>query len=328
MVIIELELQRNETLKAAYSDGTKRNLATHWEAYSKYCKLYQDSQLQATIDSLSLFIQYLSNKLRSPGAISNYLSGVKTMHIIHGFDTGMFDDFLIKMMLKGILVTKKYSPKKAAPITTDILRDMYMRVDTTAPNDCTFWALYVIAFFLLARKSNLVPDTVAKFDASKQLTRGDIQVTKSSLVITLKWSKTNQTGRKETFPLIRNAGNPLCPVRAYQQMVAMFPADNDAPAFLLKKYGVIRTATYRQFQDHIKESIKRIGLDPTDYSSHSFRRGGATYAFQCGLSPAMIKKLGDWKSDSYREYIDFPVKDRIRAGKRIRRQLNKEALVR
>jgi len=327
LVIIELELQRNETLKAAYSEGTKKNLATHWETYARYCHQYQESQLQATVDSLSLFIQYLSNKLRSPGAINNYLSGVKTMHTIHGLDTAMFDDFLIKMMLKGIQVRKKYNPRKAAPITTDILREIYMRIDTTAPNECTFWALYVIAFFLLARKSNLVPDTVPKFDASKQLTRGDIQVTKDSLVITLKWSKTNQTGRKETFHLIKNTGNPLCPVRAYQQMIKMFPATEDSPAFLVRKYGVIRTATYRQYQNHIKESIRRIGLDPTEYSSHSFRRGGATYAFRCGLSAAMIKKLGDWKSDSYREYIDFPVKDRIRAGKRIRRHLNKESLV-
>jgi len=249
------------------------------------------------------------------------------MHIIHGFDTKMFDDFLIKMMLRGLKIEKKHTPRKAAPMTTTILRELYMRVDTTSPNDCTFWALYVIAFFLLARKSNLVQDTVVKFDAYKQLTRGDIKVTKDALLVTLKWSKTNQAGRTELFPLSRNTGNPLCPVRAYEQMIRWYPADDSSPAFLVKKYGKVQTATYRQYQEHIKKSMKNIGLDPAEYTSHSFRRGGATYAFQCGLPAGMIKLLGDWKSDAYLEYIDFPVADRVKAGERIRSRLNKESLV-
>ena len=106
---------------------------------------------------------------------------------------------------------------------------------------------------------------------------------------------------------------------AYNKMVAFCPADASAPALLV-------TVTYRQYQEKIKSCILALGLDATGYTSHSFRRGGATYAFQCGLSGSFIKKLGDWRSDAYLEYIDCPLEDRVEAGKVIRAKLNQLAL--
>jgi len=243
------------------------------------------------------------------------------MHVINELDISMFDDYLIKMMIRGVKVDKKHVIKKAAVMTPAILLRLFEVLDPSLSEDCTFWALFVIAFFLLARKSNLVPDSVKKFDASKQLTRGDIEVTEDSLLVTLKWSKTNQTGRREVFPLMKMEGSNLCPVMAYGRMLERFPADDASPAFLVKRYGVINTVTYRQFQGRLKKGIEAIGMDPSDFTSHSFRRGGATYAFQCGLTADYIKRLGDWRSDAYLEYIDCPLEDRLVAGKKIREKI-------
>jgi len=107
-------------------------------------------------------------------------------------------------------------------------------------------------------------------------------------------------------------------------MVEAFPAHGPSPAFLLKRYGKVKPVTYRQYQDKIKKTVGAIGLDACDYTSHSFRRGGATYAFQSGVSASQIKKLGDWQSDAYLEYIDCPIEDRVKAGKLIREHINKE----
>jgi len=68
----------------------------------------------------------------------------------------------------------------------------------------------------------------------------------------------------------------------------------------------------------IKACVSAIGLDPAEYTSHSFRRGGATYAFQSGGTAELIKKLGDWRNDAYLEYIDCPLEDSVEAGRRIR----------
>ena len=248
------------------------------------------------------------------------------MHIINNFDISMFDDYLIKMMLRGVKVTKKHIPNKAALMTPELLIKLHSVFDHTCAEDCTYWALFLLAFFLLARKSNLVPDSVNKFDGNKQLTRGDMILNPDSLHVTLKWSKTNQVGNREVFPLLKNAGNKLCPVAAYTKMVAACPANTDSPAFIVKRFGKMVSVTYRQFQEKIKGCMMAIGQDASGYTSHSFRRGGATYAFQCGLSASFIKKLGDWKSDAYLEYIDCPLNDRFEAGKIIRSNLNQLAL--
>jgi hypothetical protein len=56
-------------------------------------------------------------------------------------------------------------------------------------------------------------------------------------------------------------------------------------------------------------------MDSARYAGHSFRRGGATFAFQCGASPAQIKEQGDWKSSAYLLYLEFvdPARARVAA---------------
>jgi hypothetical protein len=43
--------------------------------------------------------------------------------------------------------------------------------------------------------------------------------------------------------------------------------------------------------------IAKISLNPKLFSSHSFRRRGATLAAQAGISSSLIELMGDWKSD-------------------------------
>ncbi len=50
----------------------------------------------------------------------------------------------------------------------------------------------------------------------------------------------------------------------------------------------------------------------SDYSTHSFRRGGgATLAFQAGVPADLIQLQGDWKSDSYKKYLNFTLSDKL-----------------
>jgi hypothetical protein len=47
----------------------------------------------------------------------------------------------------------------------------------------------------MARKSNLVPDSVHKFDSSKQLTREKIVLNGDVVIVKFEWSKTIQFGK-------------------------------------------------------------------------------------------------------------------------------------
>jgi hypothetical protein len=62
---------------------------------------------------------------------------------------------------------------------------MVMFLDLYDPSDCVFWCIFLFAFFLMSRKSNLVPDSVHSFDAKKQLTRGKVVINKGEQVMDL-----------------------------------------------------------------------------------------------------------------------------------------------
>ena len=59
------------------------------------------------------------------------------------------------------------------------------------------------------------------------------------------------------------------------------------------------------------------------YAAHSFRRGRATWALQCGLATDVVRVLGDWKSDAYLAYIDIPLSSRVTYAQSLARCLPK-----
>ena len=44
-------------------------------------------------------------------------------------------------------------------------------------------------------------------------------------------------------------------------------------------------------------------MDNSAFAGHSFRRGGASWAYQAGLGVDTIRQIGDWQSNSYTKYI-------------------------
>ena len=49
-----------------------------------------------------------------------------------------------------------------------------------------------------------------------------------------------------------------------------------------------------------------MGVDnPSHFRGHSFRRGGATWAFRTGVPGELIQIYGDWASDAYKCYLEF-----------------------
>ncbi len=56
------------------------------------------------------------------------------------------------------------------------------------------------------------------------------------------------------------------------------------------------------FRKLIKLAVASIGLDPSKFSGHSLRSGGATDLFEARVPYHIIKKMGRWKSDAAMRY--------------------------
>lgn len=68
----------------------------------------------------------------------------------------------------------------------------------------------------------------------------------------------------------------------------MVSAGASDPLFTLPKGKCI---TYPTFQKKLKSLIVEIGLDPDEYSTHSFRRRGTTTVFKAKVPIVLIDKL-------------------------------------
>ena len=112
------------------------------------------------------------------------------------------------------------------------------------------------------------------------------------------------------MPVFALPGSKMCPVGAYRHLAENVKADPSHPAFAVRRRGRLVSISQGNLQEKIKFLTRKIGLDPTHYSSHSLRRGGASWASKCGCSADQIKAFGDWRSDCYTVYIENSLESR------------------
>ena len=72
---------------------------------------------------------------------------------------------------------------------------------------------FVLAFHLLLRKSNLVPNKAVEFSPIHQLVCEYIHFHRGLVLVIIKWSKNHQIGNRVTMPLFKGKG-PACLIAA------------------------------------------------------------------------------------------------------------------
>ena len=269
------------------------------------------------------YAQFLSRSFKSHGSIVSYLTRVKTLHNLLNYRIAGFSGFLLKLTLRGLRLTNNHIVKRARPMTPAILRKLYYCLNHEDPEQAVFWACCLLAFLLLFRKSSLLPTTADGFDGSRQLRHGDciIDWELRRVVVGIRWSKNHQfTKELLTFPLPELSQSVLCPVKAICKIRSLIPNWNATSHLFQLPDG--SSLTYRKFQSMLRHYLEIIGVEQfKHFSSHSFRRGGTTFSFLCGVPTEMIKLLGNWKSDAFLSYLEFPIETCMAACELIRMRL-------
>lgn len=67
--------------------------------------------------------------------------------------------------------------------------------------------------------------------------------------------------------------------------------------------GPLTPLTHHMFVSTLRKCLQHVGVDTSQYSAHSFRRGGATFAHWLGVDPLLIKRMSDWRSDAYMRHV-------------------------
>ena len=163
---------------------------------------------------------------------------------------------------------------------------------------------------------------LARPQTSSLRVRSDFHFTSWGLIVSVKWSKVIQfRERTLLIPLVSIPSHALCPVHALRDFFDTCPAPASSPAFVLPTATGLRSISYSSFTKHLKDLLRLAGLNPDNYSGHSFRRGGATYASSLGIPHELIQLQGDWVSTAYLEYLARPLRQRLSLAQTVASQL-------
>ena len=304
----------------AFAEGTTANYLNTWVKYLSFCVYFSLVAFPASVQVLSWFAQRVANTAKSAKTVEASISAVRKLHTILKFSTRGFRDFWFQATVKGISRGCTHISSQASPMTPDILLKIYHQLDLANREDALFWLCCIMAFFLLFRKSNLLPNTLRGFNPAKQLKWADLVYTGHNIIVGIRWSKTDQFGRQlKTYPLPIIHDSFLCPLGAIRRVVQLTGAGADDHVF---SRGDGTSLTYNQFQKRLRRVLAEADVPHSQgFSSHSFRRGGATFAYLCGVPTEIIKLLGNWRSDCYLRYIHLPLEARIAASELIKIKL-------
>ena len=266
-----------------------------------------------------MFMELMSNT-STYGHCKNVLSSVKFIHTAMGYDFPT-SNFGLEASLQGIKRRLKGTPQFVLPIDPIILRRMYSHIDTNKTQDLSLWCSFLVAFYCLFRKANVVPKD-KHFDPECVLRRSDIVVDddSQSVLIYVNFSKTNQYQRSfHVIPVPSNDDPALDLFRHMKKLFSVVKVPETSPAFMFSRSGFIN---YRSFTIRLKGLLSKAGLDPALYSGHSFRRGGASNLYGAGGSTLMVQVLGDWRSQIFTRYLYLSLEDRRSAQELIKDNIN------
>ena len=287
---------------SCWASSTKASYATHRRAYLLFCQKANLTPVPASTDTLCYYAAYLARKLRH-SSIKQYLNIIRILHLEWGFPNPTQDNFLLQSTMRGIRRRLGDAVHRKAPVTPDMLLFYIRSLDLDKPLHAAMWAAALLMFFALLRKSNVLPLSPGSFNAELHLRRKDISFIPGGAQVSVRWSKTNQfRSRIHTITLPRIPGHLLCPSQALFLAFRLSQgAPPDGPAFVYPQSGLFLALTSSQFIKHFKSSLQ-TRYDVSQLAAHSFRRGGASWAYQAGVPIDLIRQLGDWRSNAYTLY--------------------------
>lgn len=304
-------------LGSAVSESTQRKRRTAWNHWLKFVASSNKavSILSPTELQVCLFIVYLVRKKLSFISVRTYLYSVSAEIKFRGGKQIIvpFKSWFIHSTLKAV---KRLSPATEIvrrPITVTVLHALLKTLDFSDYNSLGFAAIIAVGMFGLFRVGEICYSknkTSSKFIRNKDVIfkadHAEIKIfnTKTAPVVT------------KYIANIKGKWNPYALLRAFRNSKVSHRAECD-PLFTLKSGKPIdRTTLVGYLRDKLGAIFPHIPKE--EWNGISLRKGGATSAVRAGVSGEIIEKMGHWKSEVYKVYVDCAPFDIITAQRRFK----------
>ena len=249
---------------------------------------------QLNSDHTLAFLEFLVFNQVSQASINNYLSAIKTMLQLYDIQTAAFRDHRVTYFTKALKLKAPFRVFFKTIIDIPTLTNIVSTCDSMYMGQ-VYKACFLTSFFSFLRISNLVPHSLSSFNPLEQLARADIFFAPPGARILIKWSKTLQS--KNTVRIIKVPAlgrSPLCPVRALKAILAITPGSDNSPLLQVKVKTKWLPLTDSRLRKNLAIILAKLGLANSNITFHSFRRSGATLAFNSSVPLQDIVALWSW----------------------------------
>lgn len=174
--------------------------------------------------------------------------------------------------------------------------------------DAMYWAVMLMSFFGVNRGGDVLPQTQSGFDPEDDARRCDVSMEGADLMLLDLRENTKTGGKAGDFgykPYVRDPGNPLCPVTAFENYAALdrLRPGERAESTPLFRHGNGKCTSTSDLLKFLKNKLSAVGLNAAHYGVHSLRIGGATAALSCPDGDKYtVKVMGYWLGDTVRLY--------------------------
>ena len=303
------------------SHGTWSNKVSHLNAYISFTTYFGVEDFPLSLGTLLRFIALLGRGSLAYKSATNILGSLKFFtSLLDPPSVELFEYVVVKDALKGLKAQLSRPVRQKLPFSINHLLKFYINLDLSVEKQLATWCAMLMAFFGCFRLSNLVPSAISKFDPLKHLKRDDIRFESDIVLIFYKWSKTNQNCNKVSWIPICPAADARFNLKFHlEALFNMVDAPASAPLFSFRKENF---HSRHSLVNMLEKSLSDVGLSPSDYSWHSFRRGAAVFAFELGLADSAVQLLGDWSSSAFKNYLEFAFLRKVSVAESVTKSFN------
>lgn len=276
------------------SDNTRRAYDGDWKNFDTWCAGHNLSSMPASGETVALYVTDQAKTLKM-STVQRRLSTISMAHQHQGHPSPI-GAIEVKRVMQGLRRKLGTAPTKKKPLRVSDLRRLADCLDLDRPAGLRDHALLLIGFVGALRRSELVALQV-----------DDLEDHEHGMVITIKRSKTDQTGQSRRIGIPYGSNPTTCPVRATRRWIAAAEL-TDGPLWRpINRHGHIsdKQLTPQSVALIVKRTVACAGLDPNQFAGHSLRSGFATAAADAGIAErAIMRQTGHRSLPVLRGYIE------------------------
>ena len=246
------------------------------------------------------YLAFLSKKLKTPGAVNNYISGARTWVLLNEGDIAPFDSYHVKIIKKGIARVKGHRPLQALPLSVDDIKHIVDSFRKLGRLGLVLTVATLVGYYTYLRQSNLLSSVSEKWP-DHTLRGCDVTRVEKALLVRVQSSKTHcDPTSAYTVQLPSLPGSRYCPVKAWDRYRRTTVVAPNGPAFVhLDGRPLLGTTLIRAIRGALT-----LAKHPTPHmvSLHSLRRGGAQASALAGATLQAVRDVGRWRTNTVYDY--------------------------